>query len=203
LPREPRPQDALANGADIVTFSGDKLLGGPQAGLIVGKRDWIRKIKRHPLRRALRVPKLTLAALEATLELYRHPEQLAQRLPTLRLLTRSQREIEALAQRVAPAIAHAVGLPFECFCDAVQSQIGSGSLPVDLLPSCGVFIRCRKDIKRTGRRLLALAAAFRALPMPVIGRIAGDALILDVRTLEDEAGFTAQLAALKLHADGA
>jgi L-seryl-tRNA(Ser) seleniumtransferase len=198
LPHEPMPQEALANGADIVTFSGDKLLGGPQAGLIVGKREWISKIKKHPLKRALRVSKLTLAALEATLALYRHPEQLTRRLPTLRLMTRPLAEIEALAKSVAPALARALGTQFDVVCGAVHSQIGSGSLPIDVLPSAGLFVRCRKEGKGTGRRLNALAAALRALPVPVIGRIADNALILDLRTLEDEAAFVAQLPRLNV-----
>ncbi len=197
LPHEPMPQEALASGADIVTFSGDKLLGGPQAGLIVGKREWISKIKKHPIKRALRVSKLTLAALEATLALYRHPEQLMTRLPTLRLLTRPLAEIDALAKSVAPAPARAVGAQFDVACGAVHSQIGSGSLPIDLLPSAGLFVRCRES-KSTGRRLNALAAALRRLPVPVIGRIADNALILDLRTLEDEAAFVAQLPRLNV-----
>ncbi len=197
LPHEPMPQEALASGADIVTFSGDKLLGGPQAGLIVGKREWISKIKKHPLKRALRVSKLTLAALEATLALYRHPEQLTTRLPTLRLLTRPLAEIDALARSVAPALARALGARFDVVCGAVYSQIGSGSLPIDLLPSAGLFVRCREG-KGTGRQLNALAAALRALPVPVIGRIADNALILDLRTLEDEAAFVAQLPRLNV-----
>ena len=198
LPHEPMPQEALANGADIVTFSGDKLLGGPQAGLIVGKREWISKIKRHPLKRALRVSKLTLAALQATLALYRHPEQLTTRLPTLRLLTRPLGEIDALSARVLPALAHAAGQTFVVSGGAVKSQIGSGSLPIDVLPSAGLFIRCRKEGKGTGRQLNALAAALRALPVPVIGRIADNSLILDLRTLEDEAAFVAQLPRLNV-----
>ena len=188
----------LRAGADVVTFSGDKLLGGPQAGLIVGKAEWIRKIKKHPLKRALRVSKLTLAALQATLALYRHPEQLIVRLPTLRLLTRPPREIEALAKRAAPVLARAVGPAFEVRTGPVRSQIGSGSLPVAVLPSAGLVVRCCQGGKGKGRRLNALAGALRALPVPVIGRIVDDALILDLRTLTDEAAFVAQLPKIRL-----
>jgi len=198
LPREPLASDALGRGADIVTFSGDKLLGGPQAGLIVGKREWIGRIKKHPLKRALRVSKLTLAALEATLALYRHPEHLAMRLPTLRLLTRSVEEIDALAARVLPALAHALGEWAVVTRGGVKSQIGSGSLPVDTLPSAGLFVRNRAGGKGGGRQLEALAAALRALPVPVIGRIKEGALILDLRTLEDEAAFVSQLGSLRI-----
>jgi L-seryl-tRNA(Ser) seleniumtransferase len=198
LPREPLPHDSLAHGADVVTFSGDKLLGGPQAGLIVGRAAWIAKIRKHPLKRALRVSKLTLAALEATLALYRHPDQLAERLPTLRLLTRPKDEVSALAKRVAPVLARAVGEKFLVDHGAVQSQIGSGSLPAEVLPSAAVFLRSRIEGKGSGRRLQALAASFRALPIPVIGRIAEGALIFDLRTLTDETGFVAQLPSLRV-----
>jgi len=198
LSHEPMPQEMLERGADIVTFSGDKLLGGPQAGLIVGKREWIGRIKKHPLKRALRVSKLTLAALEATLALYRHPEHLAMRLPTLRLLTRSVEEIDALAARVLPALAHALGEWAIVTRGGVKSQIGSGSLPVDTLPSAGLFVRNRAGGKGGGRQLEALAAALRALPVPVIGRIKEGALILDLRTLEDEAAFVSQLGSLRI-----
>jgi len=199
LPHEPTAREMLTHGADIVSFSGDKLLGGPQAGLIVGKREWISKIRSHPLKRALRVSKLTLAALEATLALYRHPEQLALRLPTLRLLTRPLSEIDALARRVTPSLAAALYGRFDIARGPVQSQIGSGSLPIDLLPSVGLFIRGPKagKGKGTGKRLNALSAALRALPVPVLGRIAEDALILDLRTLEDEVAFVAQLSKLQ------
>jgi L-seryl-tRNA(Ser) seleniumtransferase len=200
LPHEPMPQEMLSRGADIVTFSGDKLLGGPQAGLIVGNREWIGKIKKHPLKRALRVSKLTLAALEATLALYRHPERLAMRLPTLRLLTRPVEEIDALAARVLPALSRALWEWAGVTRGALKSQIGSGSLPIDVLPSAGLFIRCRTGRKGSGRQLEGLAAALRALPVPVIGRIKDGALILDLRTLEDETAFVAQLGSLKLPA---
>ena len=199
LPREPTPQESLLAGADIVTFSGDKLLGGPQAGIIVGKADWIRRIKKHPLKRALRVSKLTLVALEATLALYRHPEQLTARLPTLHLLTRPLAEMERAAERIMPALAQALGAAFLVRPGAVHSQIGSGSLPVEVLPSAGLVIRYRPEGKGRGRALTALGDALRALPIPVLGRIADDSLILDLRTLTDEVAFIAQLPRLRLH----
>jgi L-seryl-tRNA(Ser) seleniumtransferase len=199
LPREPMPQDSLRAGADAVTFSGDKLLGGPQAGIIVGRRDVIRRIKKHPLKRALRPSKLIMAALEATLALYRHPEHLRTQLPSLRQLTRPRQDILALAQRLEAPLATAIavllpGARFGIAVEAVSSQIGSGSLPIDLLPSAALVIRTAQQGRGSGRQLVALAAALRSLPVAVLGRIADGALILDLRTLEDEAGFCAQLA---------
>ncbi|MBI3938733.1 MAG: L-seryl-tRNA(Sec) selenium transferase [Betaproteobacteria bacterium] len=196
LPHEPTPREALAHGADVVTFSGDKLLGGPQAGLIVGKAALIRKIKKNPLKRALRVGKMTIAALDAVLRLYADPERLGGRLPTLKWLARPLSDIEAQAGRVMPAVAHALCAKAEVAITRCMSQIGSGSLPVDLLPSAGIAVT------GGGRRASSfpekIAAAFRALPVPVIGRIKESTFILDLRCLDDETGFVAQLDKLRL-----
>ncbi len=195
LPKEPTPHDAIAKGADLVSFSGDKLLGGPQAGILAGKTELIAKIKRNPLKRALRVDKMSLAALEATLKLYRSPELLARQLPTLRLLTRPQDEIRALARRVQPRVQAALEGRAEVRIEDCRSQIGSGALPVDLLPSACLTISPAG--RGGGRALNRLADAFRRLPVPVIGRIGDGALRFDLRCLEDEAGFLEQLARLE------
>jgi L-seryl-tRNA(Ser) seleniumtransferase len=192
LPPEPTPMRALGAGADLVTFSGDKLLGGPQAGLVVGRKDLVEKLRRSPMKRALRLDKGRLAALEAVLRLYLDPERLRERLPTLRLLTRPAGEIAALAARLRPALQAWCGDKAMVSVEPCASQVGSGSLPVDRLPSSALRI-APKRLKPE-----ALAAALRALPVPVIGRIHEDAVWLDVRTLEDEAAFSAQLEGRRL-----
>ena len=194
LPAEPLPQAMLAAGCDVVTFSGDKLLGGPQAGLIVGRKAAVGKIRKFPMKRALRLSKLPFAALEATLRLYLRPERLVQDLPTLRLLTRPQAQIAALAQALLPAVAAAVAPRFKVEVVALQSQIGSGSRPVERLPSAGLAITA---VDGRGRSLERLATALRELPRPVIGRIHDDRLLLDLRCLEEPALLTSQLPALK------
>ena len=186
LPQEPMPQQLIAAGVSLVSFSGDKLLGGPQAGIIVGKKEMIARLQSHPLKRALRADKMTLAALEATLRLYLHPEALAEKLPTLRQLTRTQEAIHAQAQRLQALLAKQYGDEFALNVMPCLSQIGSGSLPVDRLPSAALTFTPHDG---RGSRLEALAARWRALPVPVIGRIYDGRLWLDLRCLEDEARF--------------
>jgi L-seryl-tRNA(Ser) seleniumtransferase len=192
LPHEPTAAETVADGADLVTFSGDKLLGGPQAGFIVGRAEFLARINRNPMKRALRVDKIRLAALEATLRLYRDPDRLAERLPTIRLLARQLAGICALARTVAAKVAEAVGPDFRVEVVECRSQIGSGALPLESVPSAGVAIRPAATRGR-GRALASLAAALRALPTPVIGRVEDQALVLDLRCLEDEAGFVRNL----------
>ena len=197
LPKEPTPQEMLAAGCGVVTFSGDKLLGGPQAGLIVGRRDLITKIRKFPMKRALRLSKLPLAALEATLMLYLKPELLTRDLPTLRWLARTQAEVEATATLLLQPLLAALAPRYEVTLQAMSSQIGSGSLPVDSLPSAGLAIAPVLAGKRgTGTALELLGDALRGLPVPVIARIADDRLLLDCRCVDDTAELLAQFALL-------
>ncbi len=201
LPPEPTPAQSIAAGVDVVSFSGDKLLGGPQAGLIVGRKDLIAKIRKCPLKRALRLDKMTIAALEATLKLYRDPDRLAQRLPTLRVLARSAAEIADQAERLRPLVQQALGERVNVQALRCRSQIGSGSLPVDRLDSVCLALGAPAGTRRTGRLPEQLAAAMRALPVPVIGRIEDGMLRLDLRGLdgaEAERGFVEQLRTLRL-----
>ncbi|MSH50389.1 L-seryl-tRNA(Sec) selenium transferase, partial [Escherichia coli] len=171
-------------------FSGDKWLGGPQAGIIVGKKEMIARLQSHPLKRALRADKMTLAALEATVRLYLHPEALSEKLPTLRLLTRSAEVIQIQAQRLQAPLAAHYGAEFAVQVMPCLSQIGSGSLPVDRLPSAALTFTPHDG---RGSHLESLAARWRELPVPVIGRIYDGRLWLDLRCLEDEQRFLEML----------
>ncbi len=195
LPYEPTAQEAIRQGADIVTFSGDKLLGGPQAGIIIGKRDLIGRIKANPMKRALRVDKLTLAALFEVLKLYRDPDSLAIHLPTLRWLSRSVGSIRETAIQVEQPLRRRLDGIGTVAIEPCLSQIGSGSLPVERLPSCAVVIRPTDARDST---LTSISLAFRRLPIPVIGRLHDGAFMLDLRTLEESAEFIHQLSHLSL-----
>lgn len=195
LPEEPTVAQAVANGADLVTFSGDKLLGGPQAGMIAGRADLIAMIKKNPLKRALRLDKMTLAALAEILKLYRHPAQLTDKLPTLRLLTRNASDIRERARSLLPLVSRQLAPHYVASVEDCLSQIGSGSLPVETLPSAAIRIQ---PLSGDDGDLRQLAERLRRLPVPVIGRLHKGALWLDLRCLEaeQETEFSNQLALL-------
>jgi L-seryl-tRNA(Ser) seleniumtransferase len=197
LPYERTPTDTIRDGADIVTFSGDKLLGGPQAGIIVGRKDLIDKIKKNPMKRAMRLDKVTIAALAAVLRLYNNPDTLVAKVPTLRHLARASEDIEVMAGHlVAPMAAVFEGVA-DVSVIACQSQIGSGSLPIERLSSAAVAITPNASKKGAGTLLKRIATGFRALPIPVIGRIQDGAFLMDVRCLDEESGFVGQLTKLR------
>ncbi len=206
LPHEPTPMEALKAGADVVTFSGDKLLGGPQAGIIVGRKELVARIKSNPMKRALRCDKMTIAALSAVLRLYADPDRLALRLPTLRLLARSQGNIRDAAERLVPHIRDALNGTATVAAIDCDSTVGSGALPTSIVPSAGIAIRPvvapvvapGANGGGEGTALARIARAFRSLPCPVVGRIHDGAFVLDLRCLEDEKRFIDQLSRLEL-----
>jgi L-seryl-tRNA(Ser) seleniumtransferase len=174
--REPTVQDCLRAGADIVAFSGDKLMGGPQAGLLVGAEKAIALLARHPLMRALRLDKMSLAALEATLRLYRDPETARRRIPALRMLAQSDAALRSRAHRLAQLLEGAVEVEVE----ASQGYAGGGALPEQRLASWSVVLSPGE------RGADALSAQLRAGRPGVIGRVGGGKLILDMLTVADE-----------------
>jgi L-seryl-tRNA(Ser) seleniumtransferase len=185
LPHEPVVADRITAGAALVTFSGDKLLGGPQSGMIVGRRDLIAKLKAHPLKRALRCDKLTLAALEATIRIYSRAEDPGRELPTLRLMRRRPAELRIVAERVREILRERLGPEFAVAAVGAESEIGSGSLPTERLESVAVRVtHPRKSAQ-------AIARIFRRAG--IIGRITADSFQLDMRTIEDPAVFAVKL----------
>jgi L-seryl-tRNA(Ser) seleniumtransferase len=177
LPREPLVAEQIAAGADLVTFSGDKILGGPQAGLIVGSRQAVGRIGQNPLHRAVRCGKLTIAALEATLRLYQQSRDLVQDIPALRMFTRPLVEIDDVGRRALPKIQQALGDTFRVTLEDSTSQVGSGALPTEELPTKAVVIRSeRMSAERIAQR-------FRNASPPIIGRINDERFLLDLRTI--------------------
>jgi len=186
LPAEPTPQQVLAEGADLVTFSGDKLLGGVQAGIIVGNKELIERIRKNPMKRALRADKITLAVLEATLKLYEDPDTLSENIPILKIMTRSVTELEATAQRLKTALPAS----YACSIETTQAQIGSGALPDKTIPSLALKLsHASFNAKDIGEQL-------RALPIPVVGRIKDDSIWLDLRCAEPADELMQQLSLL-------
>ncbi len=188
LPPEPTAATSINNGADIITFSGDKLLGGPQCGIIAGRKALLNQIRQNPLKRALRLDKMTLAALEEVLKMYRNPESLCDELPTLRYLTREATDIKAQATKLLPLVAAVLPPQYTVESTPCNSQIGSGALPVASIDSHGLVIKCLQDVD-----LRRLSDVFRQLPRPVIGRMNDGKFWLDLRCLDCEAVFIEQL----------
>ena len=174
---EPRVQDSLEAGADLVLFSGDKLLGGPQAGIAAGRRDLIERLVRHPLARAVRLDKLSLAALAATLRLYRPPCDPFARVPMLRLLTQSVAQMQKRAETLLALIGAVPGLD----CEIVDSQTyaGGGAMPMHALPGRAIALDLSSGPTQD------LARRLRTGNTPVIGHITRDRLLLEMRTIED------------------
>jgi L-seryl-tRNA(Ser) seleniumtransferase len=177
LPREPVVADQIALGADVVTFSGDKILGGPQAGLIVGKKDWIRRMNRNPLKRVVRCGKLTNAALEATLRLYQQSADLTARLPTFKAFTRSLSDIEEMGKLLIPVLQSTLGEEYRLSLEDAFSQIGSGALPTEEIPTKVISIRhARMGAEKIAQR-------FRAANPPILGRVNENRFLLDLRAI--------------------
>ena len=175
---EPNIPASLATGIDVMLFSGDKLLGGPQAGIIVGRKKYIKAMKKHPLARAMRVDKMTFAALEATLMKYRDPKTALRDIPVLRMISASSDEMRQKAERLAGAIKR-VNTEINLEIVPVEDQIGGGSAPMVRLPGWAVSVRDgMKSADRTERKL-------RKAEIPVIARINEDRLLLCVRTIAD------------------
>ncbi|MBU5677732.1 L-seryl-tRNA(Sec) selenium transferase [Alkaliphilus sp. MSJ-5] len=179
LTHEPTVQESVAAGADIVTFSGDKLLGGPQAGIIVGKKCFIDKMKKNPLTRAFRIDKLTMAALEATLKLYLDEENAIKNIPTLRMLTESLDSIKKRTNVLYEMIS-SKGLDLEVNISSDYSEVGGGSLPLEKLPTCTLTLKSKSiSVSQLENKL-------RKYSRPIFTRVQDDRVIIDLRTIKQE-----------------
>jgi L-seryl-tRNA(Ser) seleniumtransferase len=190
LPHERTVSESIASGVDIVTFSGDKLLGGPQCGIIAGRKELVDKMRNNPLKRALRLDKMTLAALAEVLKLYRDPASLLLQLPTLRYLTRPLADMQLRAVQIVPLLQATLPSIYTVESKHSHSQIGSGALPVETLETIVIAITTQNTCDVGLRNL---SAALRALPCPVIGRLQNGELLLDLRCMDDIESFTRQM----------
>lgn len=179
LEPEPAVPDVVRVGVDLVTFSGDKLLGGPQAGIIVGKQRHIAMLKRHPLNRAVRIDKMTLASLEATLRQYLDPPAALREIPTLRMLTASVQEVERRGRRLLGRLRGTLRGSWSVALQADVSEVGAGALPLAKIPTRTVVVRSDR------RSAVEIERAFRQHDPPVLGRIQHDTFMLDMRTVQD------------------
>ncbi len=181
LGHEPTVQETVSAGVDVVTFSGDKVLGGPQAGIIVGREEYIARIKRNPLNRALRIDKMTLAALEATLRLHLDPDTARRRIPTLRMILADPSELAVRARRLATRLRRQVGQWYDVTVSPGVSRVGGGAFPERDLPTTLVCL----DGARAGLSADGLKDALLRTEPPLVGRIESDLFCLDIRTLDD------------------
>jgi L-seryl-tRNA(Ser) seleniumtransferase len=180
LLKEPTVQESVTAGADAITFSGDKLLGGPQSGIIVGKKKVVDQIKKNPITRALRIDKLTLAALESTLRLYRDEEKAVRIIPTLRMIMLPLKEIQKRAQALADALKNSGDARMHIQLIERSSKTGGGALPLMELPSLCVGIQIK------GISPNALEKTMRSNDPPIIGRIEDDLFVMDPRTIQKD-----------------
>jgi L-seryl-tRNA(Ser) seleniumtransferase len=178
--KEPTVQESVASGADVITFSGDKLLGGPQAGIIVGRKSIIERIRKNPINRALRIDKLTLAALEGTLRLYRDEPRAVQAIPTLRMLNEKEESLAARARELTLRLESLADARLAIDTARLPSKAGGGSLPLIELPS-----RCLR-LRIAGVSANTLELKMRRNDPPIIGRIEDDAFVMDMRTIQDD-----------------
>lgn len=180
LLKEPTVQESVTAGADVITFSGDKLLGGPQAGIIVGKKEVVDQIKKNPITRALRIDKLTLAALESTLRLYRDEEKAARIIPTLNMIMLPLEKVQKRAQQLAAALKNIGDARMQIQLLERSSKTGGGALPLMELPSLCVAIQIKGISPNT------LEKTMRSNDPPIIGRIEDDLFVMDPRTIQKD-----------------
>lgn len=179
LPREPTVREALKTGIDLVTFSGDKLLGGPQAGIIVGNREVIDQVRKHPMARALRIDKLTLAALEATLMLYLDPQKALKQIPTLKMLSLTTEELQQRCETLLPELQQTIGEQADCTIIEATATVGGGALPLSELPGHVITLSPK------GFSVNELITRLRHCVPPVVGRVQDDQFLIDPRTLNN------------------
>lgn len=182
LEKEPTVQEVIGSGVDVVTFSGDKLLGGPQAGVILGNREIVDRIKKNPINRAMRIDKFTLAGLESILRFYRDPQTVFDNIPTLTMISTPVEMVDRRAKRLARRLRKSIGTHCSVMVVDIMSRVGGGAMPEQNLPSRGVALQPAS----ISMGITHLESALRSLDVPIISRIEDDRLLLDLRTVADD-----------------